>query len=158
MREKVRDRGRLEHILEAIESIEEFHAQYTFQDIKKNKLIFYGFTKLVEVIGEAVYMLSTEFRDSHSDVNWRQIERMRHVLVHGYYTIDPESLWDTIEVDIPELKPWIVRYLLRLRNVGANWHRLFRVDNRLFYVQVTYHHPKVLEASVGSHLLQCRGI
>ena len=54
MREKVRDRGRLEHILEAIESIEEFHAQYTFEDIKKNKLIFYGFTKLVEVIGEAV--------------------------------------------------------------------------------------------------------
>ena len=88
MREKVRDRGRLEHILEAIESIEEFHAQYTFEDIKKNKLIFYGFTKLVEVIGEAVYMLSTEFRESHSDVNWRQIERMRHVLVHGYYTIN----------------------------------------------------------------------
>ena len=111
MRENVRDRGRLEHILEAIESIEEFHAQYAFEDIKKNKLIFYGFTKLVEVIGEAVYMLSAEFRDSHSDVNWRQIERMRHVLVHGYYTIDPESLWDTIEVDIPELKPWIVKYL-----------------------------------------------
>ena len=111
MREKVRDRGRLEHILEAIESIEEYHAQYTFEDIMKNKLIFYGFTKLVEVIGEAVYMLSTEFRDSHSDVNWRQIERMRHVLVHGYYTIDPESLWATIEDDIPELKPWIVKYL-----------------------------------------------
>ena len=111
MREKVRDRGRLEHILEAIESIEEYHAQYTFEDIKKNRLIFYGFTKLVEVIGEAVYMLSTEFRDSHSDVNWRQIERMRHVLVHGYYTIDPESLWATIEDDIPELKPWIVKYL-----------------------------------------------
>ena len=111
MREKVRDRGRLEHILEAIESTEEFHAQYTFEDIKKNKLIFYGFTKLVEVIGEAVYMLSPEFRDSHSGVDWRQIERMRHVLVHGYYTIDPESLWTTIEVDIPELKPWIVKYL-----------------------------------------------
>ena len=56
-------------------------------------------------------MLSTEFRDSHSDVNWRQIERMRHVLVHGYYTIDSESLWATIEDDIPELKPWIVKYL-----------------------------------------------
>ena len=81
------------------------------KDIKKNKLIFYGFTKLVEVIGEAVCMLSTEFRDSHSDVNCRQIKRMRHVLVHGYYTIDPESLWATIEDDIPELKPWIVKYL-----------------------------------------------
>ena len=37
MREKVRDRGRLEHILEAIESIEEYHAQYTFRKIKKRE-------------------------------------------------------------------------------------------------------------------------
>lgn len=115
MREKVRDRGRLGHILEAIEGIEEFHAQYTFEDIQKSKLVFYGFTKFVEVIGEAVYMLSKEFRESHSDVNWRQIERMRHVLVHGYYAIEPESLWDTIEVDIPELKPWIEKYLAEER-------------------------------------------
>ncbi len=111
MREKVRDKGRLEHILEAIHGIEEFHVQYTLKDIENNKLLFYGFTKFVEVIGEAVYMLSVEFRESHPDVNWRQIERMRHVLVHGYYTIDPESLWDTIEIDIPELRPWIEKYL-----------------------------------------------
>lgn len=111
MRDKLKDKGRLEHILEAIEGIEEFHAQYSSDDIRKNKLVFYGFSKFVEVIGEAVYMLSAEFRDSHADVNWRQIERMRHVLVHGYYTIDPESLWETIEVDIPELRPWIEKYL-----------------------------------------------
>ncbi len=111
MREKVRDKGRLEHILEAIEGIEEYHVQYTFEDVKKNKLIFYGFTKFVEIIGEAVYMLTTEFRNSHPDVQWRQIERMRHILVHGYYTIDPESLWNTIEEDIPELKTWITKYL-----------------------------------------------
>lgn len=111
MREKVRDKGRLEHIKEAIEGIEEFHAQYSFEDIKKSKLIFYGFTKFVEVIGEAVYMLTDDFCNSHPEVNWRQIAKMRHVLVHGYYTIEPESLWDTIEVDIPELKPWIEKYL-----------------------------------------------
>ena len=56
-------------------------------------------------------MLTKEFRESHCDVNWRQIEKMRHVLVHGYYTIAPESLWDTIQEDIPELKPWIEKYL-----------------------------------------------
>ena len=75
MREKVRDKGRLEHILEAIEGIEEFHAQYTFEDVKKSKLIFYGFTKFVEVIGEAVYMLTADFRQVHAEVNWRQIEK-----------------------------------------------------------------------------------
>lgn len=73
MRERVKDRGRLEHILEAINEIQEYA--------------------------------------SHPEVDWRVIEKMRHVLVHGYYTVDPESLWDTIECDIPELKPWIEKYL-----------------------------------------------
>lgn len=41
----------------------------------------------------------------------RQIEGMRHVLVHGYYNIDPMSLWDTIECDIPVLKPVIDKLL-----------------------------------------------
>ncbi len=111
MRETVRNNGRLAHILDAIDGIEEYRAQYTFEDVSSNKLIFYGFTKFVEIIGEAVYMLSDEFRTEHSDVNWRQIERMRHVLVHGYYTIDPEALWETIEHDIPELKLRIMKYL-----------------------------------------------
>ena len=73
MREKVRDKGRLEHILEAIEGIEEFHAQYTIEDIRKNKLIFYGFTKFVEVIGEAVYMLSAEFREANLQLKTKTI-------------------------------------------------------------------------------------
>ena len=114
MREKIKDKGRLQHILDAINGIEVYRTQYTFEDVSNNKLIFYGFTKFVEIIGEAVYMLSDEFRAGHSDVNWRQIERMRHVLVHGYYTIDPEALWETIEHDIPELKPWVMKYLEEL--------------------------------------------
>ena len=111
MREKVRDKGRLQHILEAIHDIEEYQQPYTLEEVKNSKFVFYAFTKFVEVIGEAVYMLTKEFRESHPDVNWRLIEKMRHVLVHGYYTIEPESLWDTIENDIPELKPWIEKYL-----------------------------------------------
>jgi len=53
MREKVKDRGRLEHILEAINEIQEYKSQYTLEDVKNSKLVFYGFTKFVEVIGEA---------------------------------------------------------------------------------------------------------
>lgn len=111
MRENIKDRGRLEHILQAIHGIMSDKDSYTLEQVKSSTLLFYGFTKYVEIIGEAVYMLTKEFRESHSEVNWRQIERMRHVLVHGYYTVDPESLWDTIQHDIPELKPWIERYL-----------------------------------------------
>ena len=111
MREVIKDRGRLLHMLKAINGILADKQLYTLDDIKHSTLLFYGFTKYVEVIGEAVYMLTKEFRDLHKEVNWRQIEKMRHVLVHGYYTVDPESLWETIEKDIPELKPWIERYI-----------------------------------------------
>lgn len=83
MREKVKDRGRLEHILEAINEIQEYKSQYTLEDVKNSKLVFYGFTKFVEVIGEAVYMLTKEFRASHPEVDWRVIEKMRHVFIRG---------------------------------------------------------------------------
>lgn len=111
MREKVKDSGRLVHILNAINGIIASKELYTLEQIENNTLLFYGFTKYVEIIGEAVYMLTKDFRDSHPEVDWRQIERMRHVLVHGYYSIDPESLWETIQNDIPALKPWIEKYL-----------------------------------------------
>jgi len=68
--------------------------------------------KEVEIIGEAVYMLTKEYRVSHPEVEWNVIEHMRHVLVHGYYTIDPEQLWDTLQNDIPELKPKIEQLLI----------------------------------------------
>ena len=111
MREKVKDSGRLEHIQTAIEQLLTYKGKYGLDDIKNNPVVFYGFVKLVEIIGEAVYMLTKEYREAHRELNWRQIEAMRHVLVHGYYTIDPQTLWDTIECDIPKLKPIIEKLL-----------------------------------------------
>ena len=56
-------------------------------------------------------MLTKEYRDSHPEVEWSTIERMRHVLVHGYYKIRPIQLWETIPTDIPELKPKIEKLI-----------------------------------------------
>ncbi len=114
MREKIRDKGRLEHILNAINAIMESKQKYSFQDVENDSIIFYGFVKYVEIIGEAVYMLTKEFKASHPDVEWDIIEGMRHVLVHGYYKIKPIQLWNTIEEDIPALKPQIEKYYQEL--------------------------------------------
>lgn len=111
MREKVKDKGRLEHILSAINEIIAAKEKFTINDVRKSPVVFYGFVKLVEIIGEAVYMLTKEFREAHTEVPWLQIEKMRHVLVHGYYTINPDDLWETIEYDIPSLKPHIEKYI-----------------------------------------------
>lgn len=114
MREKIKDKTRLEHILGAINVLIDNKDKHTYEEVVNDPIIFYGFVKHVEIIGEAVYMLTKEFRDSHQEVEWEVIEGMRHVLVHGYYKIKPKQLWNTIERDIPKLKPLIERYYLEM--------------------------------------------
>ena len=111
MREKIKDKGRLEHILSSIDIILNNKNRYEYEDVIKDPIVFYGFVKHVEIIGEAVYMLTKEFRETHTEVEWDVIEGMRHVLVHGYYKIKPNQLWNTIENDIPKLKPLIESYI-----------------------------------------------
>ena len=111
MREPARDKERLQHILEAIQTIEDSRKKYHSQAAEEDPIVYYGFVKHVEIIGEAVYMLSADFKDAHPAVEWASIEGMRHVLVHGYYHIKPKQLWDTIDIDIPQLKPLIEQYL-----------------------------------------------
>lgn len=110
MRDKIKDKGRLEHILSAIDVLLENRGKYSLETISCDPIIFYGFVKHVEIIGEAVYMLTKEFRDAHPEVEWDVIERMRHVLVHGYYKIKPIQLWNTVENDLPLLRLQIAEY------------------------------------------------
>lgn len=104
MRERIRDKERLEHILAAMDVIIANKGRFNLDLIENDPIVFYGFVKQVEIIGKAVYMLTKEFRAAHPEVEWDEIEGMRHVLVHGYYQIRPSQLWDTIENDIPELQ------------------------------------------------------
>lgn len=102
---------RLEHILNAIDIIQNNKSRFTSEQIENDPIIFYGFVKQIEIIGEAVYMLTKEFRSNHSELDWDSIEGMRHVLVHGYYKIKPSRVWSTIQTDIPALRPYIVKYI-----------------------------------------------
>jgi len=111
MRERIRDKERLQHILDAINTLQSGAERYTIEQVEGDTIIFYGFVKQVEIIGEAVYKLTREFRDNHSEVEWDSIEGMRHVLVHGYYEITPHKVWRVIINDLPNLKPYIEKYI-----------------------------------------------
>jgi len=111
MRERINDRGRLEHIMSAIGNVEEFLQGYDYERFVDNKILYYAVVKNVEIIGEAAYMLSLDFKAEHPDTPWDQIEKMRHVLVHGYYQILPDVLWLTINDDLPPLKTNVLKYL-----------------------------------------------
>jgi len=111
MRETVRDRGRLEHILEQLQNVESFLSGKTLDDLQADKILQYAVIKSIEIIGEAAYMLSNEFRTQHSDVEWDGIIRMRHVLVHGYYQISIPLVWSIIQDDLPPFKDKIEKLL-----------------------------------------------
>ena len=111
MRDEVRDVERLEHMLQAMNVLIDYKSRHSLEEAQADPVVYFGLVKHVEIIGEAVYKLTMEFRAKHKDVNWDDIERMRHVLVHGYYKIRPQQLWNTIEIDVPALKPIIERLI-----------------------------------------------
>ena len=104
MREEIRDKNRLEHILEAIEKALEFTENVSFEEYKTNAMIRYAVVKCVEIVGEASYKLSNEFRNQHLEIEWREIITMRHILVHGYYQTEDAIVWDTVKNYLPILK------------------------------------------------------
>lgn len=114
MREKIKDPVRLKHILEAAQILTIEAPKHSLEKIKNDRILFFGCTKLIEIIGEASYKLTKEFKNEHPELPWDIIIGMRHVMVHGYYTISPEKVWQTIIDDIPEMIPILEKYLEEL--------------------------------------------
>lgn len=114
MRESLRDIERLRHILEQIDALTALVPELTFETLDNDKVRYYGIVKMTEIIGEAAYKLTDELKDSHPEVPWNVIKGMRHYLVHEYYQVSKEGLWDTLTNDLPELRPYIVKYIEEL--------------------------------------------
>ena len=114
MRELVRDRDRLEHIVEAIDRILEFATNRTKEEVEADNLKYYGIVKNIEIIGEATYKLTHAFCRQHPETPWEFIAKMRHVLVHDYYQIDSEQVWNVIQKDLSPLRKQVEAYLINV--------------------------------------------
>ena len=114
MREKPRDKGRLQHMSAAIMNIKKFLTDRTADDFLIDAMLYFAVVKNMEIIGEAAYMLTHEFKDSHPVTPWKDIINMRHILVHGYYQVDSREVWMTIKNDLPLLEKQIEQYLTEI--------------------------------------------
>ena len=111
MREPIRDKEHLIHIIEAIDRIQNRVPALDLDSLLQDALLYYGVVKSIEIIGEAVYKLSTSFKDAHPQTVWENIEGMRHVLVHDYYQILPDRVLHVVINDLPPLRSQIEQYL-----------------------------------------------
>lgn len=110
-KERVRD------ILDAIAAIERYQATDK-EAFERDELLQVWFLRHLQIIGEAARALPEEVRHLAPDIPWPKIIGMRNVLVHGYFEVDTDIVWEAVTKDVPTLKPAVERLLKRLEETG----------------------------------------
>lgn len=94
----------LVHIKEAVENILAYTRDISKDSFLSDQKLKDAIMRNVEIIGEAVKHLSPELQQAHTAIPWQKIARTRDMLIHHYFDVDDEQLWDIIAVDIPTLQ------------------------------------------------------
>lgn len=103
-------RGRLEDIKEAIAQIQKY-ATRGRRAFDQDELIRNWFLHHLLLIGEAAKALPHDLLDKSPEIPWKQVMGMRDFLVHRYFSIDPDVVWQTVESDLPKRKSAVERLL-----------------------------------------------
>lgn len=98
-----RDDAWLLDMLLAARDAVKFAAPLTFPQFRDDPLHHLAIVKSVEIIGEAASRISEETKREHPEIPWTRIVGMRNRLVHGYFTIHLDTVWQTVQNDLPPL-------------------------------------------------------
>lgn len=104
MKGKLGDKPRLLHISDAIMEIEYYTTGVDFHTFQNNSMMRFATIKQIEIIGEAANMITEETKNQFKNIDWHKIIGMRHILVHEYFGVDNDVIWQVITEHIPKLK------------------------------------------------------
>ena len=94
----------LNNILESCEYIIQFIENINFETFEKTRMIQSAVIRELEIIGEATKNLTEDIRQLFKNIPWSKIAGMRDKLIHGYFTVDLNEVWNTSKKDISSLK------------------------------------------------------
>lgn len=102
-----RDDAYMLDMLLAARKVQSYTRNVNWERFRDDDLIQNAVMYQIQIIGEAARKISRQHKDAHSEIPWQMIIGMRNRLVHEYFDIIPERVWDVVERDIPELIPLI---------------------------------------------------
>ena len=94
----------LEHVIECIQRIEKFMKGMDKNKFLKDELVQSAVVRQIEVIGEAMKNIPPEFRKKYPNIEWKEIIGTRDKMIHHYFGVDLEFIFDIVKKDIPKLK------------------------------------------------------
>jgi uncharacterized protein with HEPN domain len=97
-------RDYLRHILAETDYLAEQSKGVTASQFKADETLKRAFVRSLEVIGEATKKLPDDYRLSNPDVDWRKMAGMRDRLIHDYFGVDYDLVWDVVANHVPELR------------------------------------------------------
>lgn len=99
-----KDETFLKHIFDEIDFLENQFKDVEFQDLMNDPVLQRASLRSLEVIGEAVKNISDDFKIKNPVIEWRKIAGLRDKLIHHYFGVDWEIVWNVIKNKIPEIK------------------------------------------------------
>ena len=105
---KHKDLPYIHHILDEISKIENSSYKLTKELFESNVDLIDAMIRRIEIIGEAVKNLSPHLKERYTNISWENIAGMRDKLIHKYFEVDLDVVWNVISTDIPKLKEKIL--------------------------------------------------
>jgi uncharacterized protein with HEPN domain len=96
-------RDDIDDIIEAVEKIQRYTAEYTYQEFIADEKTVDAVLRNLEIIGEATKQVPDTVTDRYDAVPWTEMAGMRDKLIHGYGSVDLDIIWETVTDDIPAL-------------------------------------------------------
>ena len=104
MKNKIGDKARLHHIFDAILEIENYTKNKSYNDYFSNSMLQSACVRQLEIIGEAASKVSHETKIESINTQWQEITGLRNILIHEYFGVDLDIVWEIIQTDIPHFK------------------------------------------------------